>query len=364
MKGAYFMRQLSEKNDNLLFWKSILKMTIIITVVPVCFGLLQKYFLQRHDSLDAYEGVVFWVAFSAGITFILTLSNSLIIQLFHEKMPWEKGRYGRRLLFLLAMISISAGIIMWLYTYSWHIMIPASFYTTENMFWNITLAVVISVVVTVIMEGAWLFSMWKDSLLKASRLREENLKSQLEVLNNQINPHFLFNTLNSIYVQMGQNPEAARESILQFSDLLSHQLYDSKETSIPLHKEIEYLKNYMMLEKTRQGDAVQLSYDFPENTSGIQVAPLLFMPIIENAFKFGLASGKEQYALNLSLKVDENQLAFTCSNDYVPQPKKRESGLGLSNLRSRLELLYPDAHTLDIRDDQEIFIVTLKLKLK
>lgn len=352
------------KNEKLVHWKSILKLTLIITIVPVSFGLLQKYFLQRHDSLDEYEGVLFWVIFSMGITFLLTLTNAMIIDVFHQKLPWEKERYGRRLMLLLGIISISAGIMMWLYTYSWHLITGASFHTTENIFWNITLAVVISVIVTVIMEGAWLFTRWKDALIKESRLREENLKSQLEILNNQINPHFLFNTLNSIYVQSGRNPEAARESILQFSDLLSHQLYDSRETSIALQKEVEYLKNYMMLEKTRQGDAVQLTYDFPEGIAGIQVAPLLFMPIVENAFKFGLASGKDQYEMLVSMKVEENQLIFTCTNDYVPQATKSKSGLGLANLKSRLKLLYPDQHTLDVRDEQHSFNITLKINLK
>lgn len=336
--------------------------SLIISLIPVFFGLIQVFLFDNDDRFYLYNTWWQWLLFNAGITFLLTISASAINTFVDIKLPYEKTRYAFRLLVLLVAVTVPAGVIMYLYHMAWcpHLLLDC--FSAEDIFTNITLAVVITIIVTIIFEGSYLFKMWKSALVKEAQLREENLRSQLEVLKSQINPHFLFNTLNSIYVQSGKDPEVARESILHFSELLSYQLYDSREKYVSLQSEIEYLKNYIELEKMRQGDAVKLEVHFEAPGDSIRVAPLLFTPLIENAFKYGLASGLDCYHLSIDFKASEKQLTLVCKNEFRPFPKKGKGGLGLENLRKRLELIYPGKHAFVTRVEKGVFVASLSIQ--
>lgn len=344
-------------------WYALLRISLIITLIPIGFGLIQVFLFEDTDRFYLYNSWWQWVLFNAGITFLLTLSASSISTYIGGKLPYERTHYAIRITVLLASVTISAGLIMYLYHNAWCPYLLLDCASKESLFTNITLAIVISIIITVISEGRCLFELWKKSLISASELREESLKAQLEVLKSQINPHFLFNSLNSIYVQSGKDPEMARESILHFSELLSYQLYDSREQWVSLDSEIAYLKNYIELEKMRQGDAVDLHVDLPIHTNSIKVAPLLFIPLIENGFKYGLASGLRQYYMEVALDIDSEQLHFLCKNEYRSAPKKSRGGLGLDNLQKRLELIYPNRHRFEVRDDGYTYTASLQLNL-
>lgn len=346
------------------FWITLIKTTLVVTLIPMGFGLLQVLLFPDDQRFEKYGDWMQWILFNSTITFLLAFSSFLIIGYLRKAVPWEKTQFGLRTALVLVAVTVPAAIIMFLFSKVACSLSTMECDTRENLFINITLAVVITVIVTIIMEGFYLFDMWKTTLLKESKLREENLKSQLEVLKSQINPHFLFNTLNSIYVQSGKKPEVARESIMHFSELLSYQLYDSREKMVKLRDEIDYLRNYIELEKMRQGDAVELQIDFDDVSESVIIAPLLFTPLIENAFKYGLASGLDRYRLRISLKVDETDVHFLCENEYRPRPKQQKGGLGLENLRQRLELIYPNQHDLNITDTGEKYSVELKIQYR
>lgn len=344
------------------FWITLIKTTLVVTLIPMGFGMLQVVLFPDDQRFEKYGDWMQWILFNSTITFLLAFSSFLIIGYLRKAVPWEKTQFGLRTALVLVAVTVPAAIIMFVFS-----KVACSFSTMEcdtreNLFINITLAVVITVIVTIIMEGFYLFDMWKTTLLKESKLREENLKSQLEVLKSQINPHFLFNTLNSIYVQSGKNPDLARDSIMHFSELLSYQLYDSREKLVSLRNEVEYLENYIELEKMRQGDAVKLTTDFEPIPERFVVAPLLFTPLIENAFKYGLASGLDVYQLNISLRIDGKHILFSCENEYRPRTQKQKGGLGLENLRQRLALLYPERHILNIEDSGNNYAVELKIE--
>lgn len=344
-------------------WIGILRASFLITLIPISFGLIQAFLFQNDERFILYNTWWQWVLFNAGITFLLTLSASSIGTYVGLKMPYETTKYPVRLIVLLLSVTSAAAAIMFMYHMAWCPYLMLECFSRESLFTNITLAVVITIIITVINEGVCLFEMWKKSLLNESALREENLKTQLEVLKSQINPHFLFNTLNSIYVQSGKNPELARESILHFSELLSYQLYDSREKQVSLEAEMEYLKNYIELEKMRQGDAVDLMTYFEAPSTDVKVAPLLFTPVIENAFKYGLASGLDVYKMSISLKADEQHIVLLCKNEYRPMPKTSKGGLGLENLRKRLELIYPGQHEFSTSTVGNTFTTLLKIDI-
>lgn len=346
-----------------VFWKNVLLLTLIITLIPVGFSFLQDAVLGTNSNagIDAIEVVLFTVS----ITFILTYTNSKIIDYVQSNESVFESKFGMRIAFLLGAVSVSAALIMFCFTYLWR------YFSTneltlkpEDYFYNIILAVVISIVVTGIMDAKYSFKLWRESLVKESKLREQNLITELEMLKSQIEPHFLFNTLNSIYVQSAKNPEWARESILRFSDLLSHRLYQGQKDWVTLDEEIEYLENYIEIEKTRQGDAVQVVSLFRSEPQSVRIAPLLFSPLIENAFKYGLKSGLDRYTIRTSIEVVSGKIYFTCENGYEPVPKSKNGGLGLKNLKNRLQLIYGSDHELNITDTGNRYLVELIIPAK
>lgn len=201
---------------------------------------------------------------------------------------------------------------------------------------------------------------WQRKQQQFQEIEKHSLKQELQLLRNQLNPHFMFNTLNNIYVMINHTPNKARETLLRFSDLLSHQLYDSNKNEVPLSLEATYLKNYIELEKIRQGDAVHVKTDLIEK-SQLGIAPMLLIPIVENAFKHGFAAGLPTYQVSISLKQNENSVSFQCTNEYNPHKKGRAGGIGIQNVKKRLALLYPNKHEFSIHDNGKIFEVNIEL---
>lgn len=204
-----------------------------------------------------------------------------------------------------------------------------------------------------------LFQEWLQKERYARELEKKNLEVELMLLKNQLQPHFLFNALNSIYVMMDKDVKQSREMLLQFSDMLSHQLYDSKKEQIAITKEVEYLYNFIQIESVRHGDLanIEVNMDAPR---GYSIAPMLLMPIVENAFKHGKSS--QGYTIQIHLYIKNNKMHFQVINS-VNGTNSRPPGIGLSNLKRRLELLYPKEHELNIQHQDKTFSVDLKIKL-
>ena len=345
------------------FWKNILILTAVVTLIPIGFNLLYNAFFQASTDEEIPFGHV--VAFTVSITFILTLSNTMIVQYVRNNNRLFENRFAVRITFLLSSVTLSAAVIMFCFTWLWRYfatsqveVVPADYFA------NILLAVVISIVVTGIMEYKNSFELWKESITRESKLREQNTRTELEMLKNQVEPHFLFNTLNGIYVESGKKPEKTRESILRFSKLLSYRLYQSQKEFIPLDEEVEYLRDYIEIEKSRQGNSVFVTTSF-EAEHNVSIPPGLFGPVIENAFKYGLKSGMDEYYIRTSVQVKDDRVVFSCENNYKPVPKEDENGgLGLSNLRERLQLIYGSDHELNIEDTKSKFRVTMKIPVK
>jgi len=196
-------------------------------------------------------------------------------------------------------------------------------------------------------------------------LIKKNLETELNFLKNQINPHFLFNSLNSIYFLIPKNPKKAAEVLLKFSDMLSHQMYEGNKDDIPLEKEIKYLENYIELEKVRQGDRVDIDWSVGGNISDHKVAPMVFLTFLENAFKHGQLGEQSSYQIKGHLQASSGEVRFHLENSNGVNGNQVEgiSGVGLENTRRRLELLYPNRHTLTINQSKELFSVDLTIRM-
>lgn len=207
-----------------------------------------------------------------------------------------------------------------------------------------------------------LFQRWIRDTERINELEKVTMQSELEQLKNQINPHFLFNMLNNANVLTQKDPEKASQVLMKLSDFLRYQLYDSTRPKVLLTADIHFLEDFLNLEKIRR-DNFECIVDKQGDISGVQVAPLLFIIFVENAVKYSMDTEKKTF-VHLNFEVRNDTLYFGCINSKSPGIviKSDTSGLGLSNVKRRLELLYPGRYSLEIKDMADTFSVTLKIK--
>lgn len=210
---------------------------------------------------------------------------------------------------------------------------------------------------------------WDASLKQkeVEELRTSVKESELQFLKSQINPHFLFNNLNNLYSYAIEESPKTPSIILELSSVLRYMLYDCKEDFVALGKEIEHLKNFTQLNELQIEDRGKVTFEAENIPSEYLIAPLILNVFIENAFKHSTASQSEDISIDISIKIDGNgQLNFECTNSFRPitNTDKLNNGIGLKNVKKRLQLLYPDAHTLLITDDNQRYSVHLKMNLK
>lgn len=202
-----------------------------------------------------------------------------------------------------------------------------------------------------------------DSIANQYRIENHNLKLQMEALKVQLQPHFLFNTLNSIYGMSMMKRKEAPEMILRLSDMMRYVLYDCKQDKVALHKDVEFLQNYLEMEKVRYPNA-NIDFEFKDLDEQLKIAPMLFIQFLENSFKHGAARVQDQSFIKGYLKLERHQLIFSLSNDVMKQltSEDKYGGVGLTNAKQRLELYYPNQHELEISHNSNIFTVNLTLK--
>jgi hypothetical protein len=205
--------------------------------------------------------------------------------------------------------------------------------------------------------GYKIFKTWVADQQRFTELQKENLNTELTQLKNQVNPHFLFNTLNNLHVLTKTNPDKASEIILGLSDVLRYQIYDSRQDKVSLSKDIEIIKQYLDLEKIRR-DQLWINLTVHGETAGISVPPLLFINFIDNAIKH--SNTRSESSISISFQVISNRLNFEISNSkFAVLPTAENNGFGLANIKKRLNLLYGKEHTLEINDDDNRFTVKL-----
>jgi LytS/YehU family sensor histidine kinase len=199
-----------------------------------------------------------------------------------------------------------------------------------------------------------------EQKLLVEKVRNDHLNTELKFLKAQYHPHFLFNALNTIYFQMDEDVSAAKQSVEKFSELLRYQLYDQQQT-VPVSQEIHYLDNFIRLQQARSSERLRLETRFDPLLDGQQVYPLLFLPLVENAFKY--VGGEYRLAITAALEADGIQFRVVNSiPTNIPESNRADKGIGLENLRRRLELLYPERHTLIAEKKGQQFSAALTLQ--
>ncbi len=276
-------------------------------------------------------------------------------------------KYGLYFLLLASVIFIAIGINLLTFNYLSDHLFPDYYFIAYYGLWEIAEFIIAYIVITSLVKlskGWFRYLETKDEL---QRLETEKTTAELSALKSQVNPHFLFNSLNNLYSLALDNDERTPGIILRLAQTMRYLLYESNADFVPLEKEIEHLSNFVEMQRLRVGEKAKISFEVTGNPANKQIAPLLFLPLVENGFKHGVKGETEGAFTKTLLQVLDNQLVFKTENNKgeVDDVEKSSAagGVGLQNLRRRLDLLYPNKHHLEITDGIETFTVVLKIDL-
>ncbi len=228
-----------------------------------------------------------------------------------------------------------------------------------------TVAFVIMALLAGLNIGIKYFFKSLDDRKRMKLLERENLNRQLEYLKYQINPHFFMNTLNNIHALVDIDPEQAKHTIEVLSRLMRYALYEGNRTMAPLQKELDFISHYIDLMRIRYTDRVSISVSFPDVVPDVQVPSLLFTTFVENAFKHGVSYRQKSF-IEVCVTVDEaaQEMTFLCANSRKPEPEDNHGGVGMSNARKRLRLIYGNEYEMSVNSNDEEYRLLLRLPLR
>jgi len=203
----------------------------------------------------------------------------------------------------------------------------------------------------------------QDIELRMKEVEKQKIEAELKALKAQVNPHFFFNTLNSMYALSLDKSDKAPELILKLSDLMRYVIYESMDDMVPIGKQLEFLKSYVYLERLRSGDSLDVKFDVIGDQFQVKIAPLIYLAFIENAFKHGAKANSHNPYIHIVFDIErDDRVIFTVGNSTDPSRQKpAKGGLGLSNVKKRLELLYPGEHELNINETYNRYRVELTI---
>ncbi len=208
---------------------------------------------------------------------------------------------------------------------------------------------------------------WFEFEARQKNIENERLTAELNFLKAQINPHFLFNTLNNLYYLAYTQASKTTEVIARLSQMMRYMIYDSNHPLVPLSKEIEYMENYISLERLRLNDQIPIQFSIEgESPQDYLIAPLIFITFLENAFKHGVSNNHPEAFVNIVIALKGNQCFYTVENSKIPFTKpeaEEKSGIGLQNVRRRLELSYPNRYRLTVNNLEDRYSVQLEIQL-
>jgi two-component system LytT family sensor kinase len=210
--------------------------------------------------------------------------------------------------------------------------------------------------------GIKIADLWRKAEERNRAIETEHLRTELSFLHMQINPHFLFNSLNTIYGLSLKKSDNAPKAVLKLSQLLRYMIEENGQDKVPLDQEVTYLNNYIEMQKMRSASSLSVNFEVKGNTSMALIAPMLLLPFVENAFKYGISNSGPS-PIDILLSVDSDSIIFTVTNQKFDYLERHSSGIGIPNVQRRLELLYPGSYELDIKDQSDIYSLSLKILL-
>lgn len=337
-------------------------------------------FLANTMSQPTVDNIKIYTCLSTLLFGCLTLSAFGIVTILTNRFIIQRFKIGLFTLSLLLIHGITAEVVLWHFrVFTRWLALPKlpRFYTTyadhiaQLKFWQAPFDGVI----------VWFFSfslfynyliyavglkVFKDlfvSVHRRNELEKENLRLEFDFLKAQINPHFLFNTLNNIYSFSIKSPDRVAGTVLKLADLMRYSLYETNEEFVPLSNELSYIANYVDLQRIRHEDNVQISFSVEGQPASQVISPLLLIVFVENAFKHGIQASAQASRVEIRLVITDQKLTMHVENSVPPKRLSGIGGIGLRNVRKRLEYFYPNRHQLIIRDKSHQYEVALTLNI-
>jgi len=331
----------------------------VLFLIPACY-LVYEFLTPATSRDDISLFTEFFVsAFLYVVVFHLTIAAAVYFNLRVLVNKYLKvSRFGLYLLSVSLLTALTAFTNFALFDFGIDQIFPNLYFISYFDIWELILIVAAYLVLTTVIFLIWQYAV----VLIANRDKAQN---ELSALKAQINPHFLFNNLNTIYSLASKNDERTKEVILQLSDFLRYVLYDTVSEFIPLEKEVAIISTYIELQKARVNPEITpVSLVTEGNFGNSQISPLLLLPLAENCFKHGIGNKVGRIKIYIGLKG--NQLLFTTENTISLREKRIEGesgGIGINNVEKRLNLLYPNRHSLHFEEKDGLFKVEMKIEL-
>lgn len=329
------------------------------------------YKYKLHHVLLWVAYFVFWVVpyagtfplvgliLATGIYFIFTAPSFYITSYYLiPKFLYKRHVAGFFIRWLVMLGLLTTGLGFGLYFYFNAINNTAFGQNFYTYFW---IAFISISTMTGLLSGAKLLVDKYRTDRQAKAVEQQRLETELQYLKAQVNPHFLFNTINSVYILIKKDPDKAAETLITLSDLLRFQLYDCSEDFITIEQELNYISNYLALERIRKGDRVAVEFVVEETVRNFSIAPFLLIPFIENCFKHVSNGAKQDNQIKIHLAKRDTTFHAYFWNTTDHHTTHEVGGIGLNNVKRRLELLYPQRYVLEHRADEHTYEVNLTL---
>lgn len=334
-------------------------------------------FNQRQWQLTAH--ILFWIGYVIFISFLMTqflqpraaFLRTVIMGTFHAGLVYthlyfllpryfEQKKYAQYLVSLALILPISVGlkILADIGLAKIATVEPTILFSRTH----ISGTIISSIIILLITFPLKMIQYGAQKEILEEEIKNQRLEAELKFLKAQVNPHFLFNTLNNIYTLAFTQSEQTAPTIMKLSEMMRYMLYECRAERVPLTSEVHYLHNFIELQQLKTPDLQNIQLDIRGELSGAYIPPLLFVPLVENAFKHGNPADIHAGWVNASLDVTGNQITFSISNSLNPDARKdKVGGIGLENIRKRLELIYPQNHKLEIHPAADQFSVSISI---
>ena len=322
------------------------------------FWMLSIYAIGSYFSiaiaLFAFIDYFYAILFHIPLVFLVYVNLRLLIPRFLQK--------GKYLLYML-FVAVDIALAYLVHEFTFEILLPVlptEFYMVSFTEWQVLVNIfIIYLVLTTLLKLS-------KSWYTLQQVEKEKVELELKSLKMQINPHFLFNSLNSIYAMALVKSDKTAASVLELSNLLRYMIYEVGDKRVSLEKEVEIIQGYLDLQRLRSDASTEVNFQIEGDLAGIMIAPLLFFPLIENSFKHGVKGVSESAFVHMHLKCSNDQIDFSIVNnkgEIDDMEAGQYGGIGLQNVSSRLALIYPKKHEFKVEDEQDNFSVHLTIKL-
>jgi len=336
--------------------KNIARITVHI-IFWFCAWLFYFFYYKRYSEINSYIFGASVINLLVAITTVYTFNYHLIpnILLRNKKRKFIAFAFVTIVMFFYIQLLLTIFLVIKLLSDGYRLF--PEMIDIVMLFFNLFFVVFIAIAIK-------FYKRWNEKDFQEQKVQKEKVEVELQMLKTQINPHFLFNTLNSIYVLAMKQSEQTANTVMKLSDILDYILYRINTPKIAISNEIEIIENYIELEKIRFSNRVDLDFNTCLKSKDIQIPPMLIIPFIENAFKHGVAKSIEKSWMKISIKETNGVLHIMVANSKT-QNKSREKtgGIGLVNVKKRLNLLYDEKYQLNIFEKQMQYIVSLSIPI-